>query len=145
MAQLIFRREKVYRQRTTPPSKDFKALYRFEERNVEWLGSHFLGDSHERRGGALSSKERMQVFLRYMGDPGFQKGIGEEIKIDQSTVSRTILHVSQKILEKADLWIQLPTEQTIAREKELWQHKYQFPTCIGAIDCKKILVHNIFN
>jgi hypothetical protein len=51
-------------------------MYRFEERNVEYLAEIFLGNTEERRGGALSPKQRMEIYLRYMGDPGFQVGVG---------------------------------------------------------------------
>jgi hypothetical protein len=37
MVQLRLRREKVYLTLVSPDPRDFKALYRFEEPNLEWL------------------------------------------------------------------------------------------------------------
>lgn len=39
---------------------------------------------------------------------GFQIGIGEDIGVSQPTVSNTIKFVAQKIVEKADVWINFP-------------------------------------
>ena len=37
--------------------------------------------AYETKGGALSNKQRMEVFLRHVGDPGFQTGVGEDMGI----------------------------------------------------------------
>ena len=36
------------------------------------MADHFLEHSGERRGGALTAKQQLQVPLRYVGDTGFQ-------------------------------------------------------------------------
>lgn len=64
------RKRKIYNTRRS--STNYKTLYRFSEDHVEWIASEFLGQSHETRGGALSNHQRMQSFLRYMSDPGYQ-------------------------------------------------------------------------
>nr|CAI5855535.1 unnamed protein product [Callosobruchus analis] len=33
--------------------------------NVEWLAEHFLEDTAETRGGALNSRQKMQIFLDF--------------------------------------------------------------------------------
>ena len=58
----------------------------FHCENVAWMSEYFLGENTETRGGALSNKQRMDVFLPHVGDPGFQTGVGEEMGIHQSTV-----------------------------------------------------------
>ena len=73
-------------------------LHRFDKVHVEYLSNYFLGESDERRGGALNNEERMRTFLRVVGDPGFQSGVAEDIGIHQTTVSKTcvmyvLLHV----------------------------------------------------
>ena len=42
-----------------------------------WFGLCHI--SLENRGGTLSNKQKMEVFLRYVGDPGFQIGVGKDI------------------------------------------------------------------
>ena len=94
------RKPKVYK-----PRKDifnnYKELFRFQEDNVKWIANHFL-KNEETRGGALSSKKRMEIFLRYMSDPGFQVGVGEDVGVNKGTVSRNIklvLHAYDKLCQ----------------------------------------------
>ena len=87
----VLRKEKVYAPRRECAESQYKKLYRFEEGNVEWMADHFLKQSRERRGGALTAKQQLQVLLRYVGDPGFQVGVGEDLGIHQSTVSGVFL------------------------------------------------------
>jgi hypothetical protein len=57
--------------------------YKFEECNVNFLTytSTFVGSYQEARGGTLWPKQKMEVFLRYVGDPGFQVG-EDKVSID---------------------------------------------------------------
>jgi hypothetical protein len=96
--------------------------YRFNEENVQWLTDHFLGTDYldETRGGASSALQKMQIFLRFLGDPGFEIGVGADTGFQQSTVSRTINYVSEKIVEKKNRWIHFPTtdaEMVIAAQQ----------------------------
>ena len=55
-----------------------RSLFRFHDENVAWMSEYFLGENTEtRHGRALNNKQRMEVFLRHVGDPGFQTGVGE--------------------------------------------------------------------
>jgi hypothetical protein len=90
-----FRQVKLYRARKDTLPEDYRTLYRFEETNVEWIASHFLGDVWDSRGGGLSPLQQMKTFLRYMADPGFQSGVGEDLGIDQTTVSKTVHKVKK--------------------------------------------------
>ena len=77
----------MYRPRRTCQGTNYHSLYRFDQENVIWIGEHFIDDATgETRGGALTTKQQMEVFLRHVGDPGFQEGVGEDIGIHQSTV-----------------------------------------------------------
>lgn len=133
------RAQKVYSVRRGVDNRDWKSLYRFEKENVQWLSDHFLGVSDETRGGALTNEQRFMIFLRYIGDPGFQTGVAEDLGIRQPTVSDTISHVSSKIVEKCNRWIKFPsTEEAVLEAKANWQLKYNYPCAIGAVDCTHI-------
>ncbi|XP_058840786.1 putative nuclease HARBI1 [Topomyia yanbarensis] len=137
------RRRKIYRTRRSNELDSFKHLYRFTENNVEWLAAHFLGSSHETRGGALSNFQKMQIFLRYVGDPGFQVGVGEDIGIHQTTVSKTIWNVCQKIASKSSDWIKFPvTKEDMDAAKNIWRRKFKFPDSIGALDCTHVIIQS---
>lgn len=68
------RRRKVYRPRRVSDGSDFRALYRFNRENFDFLVNNFFFDEPqgEARGGGLSADRKMKIFLRYVGDPGFQ-------------------------------------------------------------------------
>lgn len=135
------RRIKVYKIHRDSDVHNYKELYRFKKENVEWLAQHFLTETTETRGGALSSEEKMRIFLRYIGDPGFQCGVAEDVGVSQSSVSNVIWEVATAVKEKARNWIQFPTS-TAALEaaKAEWQERYTFPHAIGAVDCTHVLI-----
>lgn len=143
MAQLPIniRHEKRYKMRRSPPIEDYKALYRFNKENVKWIASHFLGETHETRGGALTMEQRMKIFLRYLADPGFQSGIAEELGVHRSTVCKTINGVADMIMQKSDTWIRFPsTADDIAAAKIEWLDTYKFPSAIGVLDCTHVRI-----
>jgi hypothetical protein len=112
-------------------------LFRIEEQNVQSLADRFLGTNEETLGGALSSLHRMKICLRYLCDPGYQRGIGQELGVSQATVSRTVSTVVDRIIAHANEWIKFPTtNKEIVEAKQLWQRKYTFPTALGVIDCR---------
>ena len=116
MAEFLqIRKRKCYHHRSETLSPNYKKLDRFSEENVEWLAEHFLGEYAETRGAALSNKERMKAFLRYVEDPGFQNGIGEKMGIHQSSASKVIGDVMQNIIDKAHLWIKSPKSENEMR------------------------------
>ncbi|XP_054278725.1 putative nuclease HARBI1 [Macrosteles quadrilineatus] len=83
----------------------------------------------------------MKICLRYLADPGFQKGVGEELGVDQSTVSPVVSSVVDSVVAQAGSWIKFPTtEQEIAEAKALWQSKHSFPTAIGVVDCTHVCI-----
>ncbi|CAH1982811.1 unnamed protein product [Acanthoscelides obtectus] len=43
----------------------------------------FLVDNEEIRGGALSCIHKIKICLRYLGDPGYQQGIGQELGVSK--------------------------------------------------------------
>jgi len=51
---------------------DYRRIFRFSEPNIQRLADLFLGDRDETRGHVLSRLQKMEIFLRYVGDPGFQ-------------------------------------------------------------------------
>lgn len=143
MAQIpvVLRHRKLYKARLNPQPKDYKSLYRFSDENVTWVSEHFLGVNLENRGGALTTKQKMQVFLRYMADPGYQSGIAQEMNIHQTTVCKTVDQVANAIIQKSNVWIKFPSSpEQIVEAKNEWQTRFQFPTCIGVVDCTHIKI-----
>ena len=103
----VQRKTKHYKLRRTGEDTNIRKLHRFDKDKVAWLANYFLGESDERRGGALKNETRMRTFLRMVGDPGFQSGVGE-VGIHQTTVSKTYHTVATKIVEKGHIWLKFP-------------------------------------
>lgn len=134
---------KIYKEREDgSDSNNFKSLYRFTKPNVDWLNAYFFGtEKTETRGGAITNLLKLKAFLRLVGDPGFQVGIGQDLGIHQTTVSKIIVEVMDAILGKAKTWIKFPkTNDEFDAAKLEWQEKYSFPAAIGALDCTHVKI-----
>lgn len=106
---------------------------------MEWLVRNILGESNEIRGRASSPIHRMKTCLRYFNNTGYQKGIGQELRINQSTVSKTVKAVVPSIVSQIDRCIKFPvSNQEITAAKVLWQTKFSFLSAIGAVDCTHV-------
>lgn len=84
----------------------------------------------------------MQSFAFFFaGDPGFQQGVGVDIDVNQSTVSRTLVTVSEAIYSKRNHWIKFPnTNELLGVAINEWANTKQMPRVIGAIDCTHIKI-----
>ncbi|CAH2003249.1 unnamed protein product [Acanthoscelides obtectus] len=51
----------------------------------------------------------MKISLRYLGQPGYQQGIGQELGVSQATVSRSVDGVVNSIVAQSNEWIKFPT------------------------------------
>ena len=81
----------------------------------------------------------MEVFLWHVGDPGFQTGVGKDMGIHQSTVSRAFATVVEATFAKADSWIQFLVDPAdFQAAKDDWQNKFTCPCAIGALDCSHV-------
>ncbi|XP_055635300.1 putative nuclease HARBI1 [Toxorhynchites rutilus septentrionalis] len=118
------RATKTYKIRREGDDDNFKQLYRFSRENVGFLARTFLPNYEETRGEAFQNMQKMKCFLRYVGDPGFQVGVGEDLGLHQTTVCKTVWQTCRAIVEKSHGWIK----------------KYEFPYCIGALDCTHVLI-----
>ena len=136
------RRPKIYRVRRKAHEDDYKKLHRFTKGHVEWISEEFIGfPTGERRGGALSPCQRMEITLRYLGDPGFQIGVALDFGVHQTTVSKVVTETLKRIVEKRNEWIRFPSSQAeVAKAKLSWLNKLGFPSTIGAIDCTHVKI-----
>lgn len=140
-AFLNLRREKQYRNRQNIPQNHSKQLLRFESDSVDFITNYFFEENAENRGGALSSRKKIEIFLRYVSDPGFQSGVALDVGVERSTVCKTFSNVLDVIVERSQNWIKFPTTHAdMEQAKEEWSSKYRLPTAIGAIDCTHVCI-----
>ncbi|CAH1985251.1 unnamed protein product [Acanthoscelides obtectus] len=82
----------------------------------------------------------MKICLRYLGDPGYQQGIGQELGVSPATVSRTVDRVVNSIVAQSHEWIKFPTtNHQLMEAKRIFQSMYKFPA-ICVIDFTHIQV-----
>ncbi|CAH1995936.1 unnamed protein product [Acanthoscelides obtectus] len=75
----------------------YRHLVVTSKNNIGSTKQIFLVENEETRGGALSCIHKMNICLRYLGDPGYQQGTGQELGVNQATVSRTVDRVVNSI------------------------------------------------
>ena len=142
LTNFYLKRSKYFLPICIKPSMDtYRSLFRFHDENVAWMSEYFLGENTEPRGGTLSIKQRMEVLLRHLGDSSFQTGVGKDMGIHQSTVSRTFATIVEAIVTKADTRIQFPVDPAdFQAAKDDWQNKFAFSCAIGAFDCTHVQI-----
>lgn len=121
----------------------YPELYRFEEDNIDWLAHVFLGnDFPEARGGALNQVQVMRATLRYLSDPGFMSGVGEDLGVHKSTVCRRLHQGINAIVDQKDQFIQFPmTADAFRIARQEWVDQgHHFPGAFNIIDCTHIKV-----
>ena len=130
------RQTKVYKRRRTVTDSYYRTQFRFTRPSVQWITAEFLGpDTGERRGGALTNLQKMEITLRYMADPGFMNGLSEVVGVSQPTVSRTVKEVVAQICNRAAVWIKFPNTQVeIENAARAWQLTRNFPMAFAVVD-----------
>lgn len=90
----------------------------------------------------MSARQQMEIFLRYLSDPGFQSGVAEDFGVHRTTVTKTFSCVLEKVYEKVHHWVKFPsTPAELNEAREEWSIKYGFPTAIGAVDCTHVEIY----
>lgn len=70
-----------------------------------------------------------------------QQGVGLDIGIHQTTVSKIVNNVSRAICEKKNKWIKFPaSDDALNVAKEEWAVHHIIPNVIGAIDCTHVKI-----
>ena len=125
---------KEYPDRRDVTSANYRRQFRFEPPTVSWLNNYFIGpETTETRGAKLTNKHKMESFLRYASDPGFQHSVSEAVGSSQPSVSRRINYVINKICDKCSEWIDFPTtQQQFDDVAAVWNGA--LPRWFGAVD-----------
>ncbi|RVE51175.1 hypothetical protein evm_004140 [Chilo suppressalis] len=96
-------------------------------------------DTNFRR--AISAKERLVIFLRFIATGDNYKTIAYSYRIGYSTVAKIIKEVSQAVWSVLQpICMPLPTETTWKECEQEFRVRWGFPNCIGAIDGKHVYI-----
>lgn len=83
----------------------------------------------------------MEIFLRFVGDPGFQSGAAQDLGVHRTTAYKTISYIMNQIAENSQRWIRFPsTAAAINEAKIMWQRRFSLRTVLGALDCTQIQI-----
>ncbi|KAK9887433.1 hypothetical protein WA026_022368 [Henosepilachna vigintioctopunctata] len=139
MAEFMpIRQRKIYSVRSEINERNCKELLRFNSESVDFLAAQFLEES-DSRGGGISRRQQMEIFLRFVGDPRFQSGVAQDVGVHRTTANKTIKYVMSRVVEQSHNWIRFPTTaEDMTEAKVLWPRHFRLPCVIGAVDCTQI-------
>ncbi|KAK9879695.1 hypothetical protein WA026_006755 [Henosepilachna vigintioctopunctata] len=90
LAQFMpIRQRKIYSVRSGINERNCEELLRCNSGSVDFLAAQFLEESNT-RGGGISRRQQMEIFLRFVGDPSFQSGVAQGVGVHRTTANKTI-------------------------------------------------------
>jgi len=138
---IVYRRSPLLRDALNPmdyyDDVELKRLFRFERNNLYTIIRRLHPQLTHTTGnhGALTTLQQVLVTLRFYAVGSMQLSLGSWLKIDQSTVSRTVWKVTTAILAA------YPNPFTIpATAEDDFLHNFNVPNCVGLIDCTHIRI-----
>ena len=143
------RRQRLYRDRLNPfdhyDNFEFRQRFRFSKEGARFIINLVQDElKHEnKRGLGLPPYLQVLTTLQFFATGTFQSVVGDIVKINQSTVSRTIKAVSFAIAGKKPQFIKFPHSDVERRRTiESFYEIAHFPGVVGAIDCTHIKLTN---
>ncbi|KAK9872274.1 hypothetical protein WA026_017078 [Henosepilachna vigintioctopunctata] len=144
MAEFMpIRQRKIYSVRPGISERNCKELLRFNIESVDLLAAQILEES-DTPGGGISRRQQMEIFLRFVGDAGFQSGVAQDVGVHRTTANKTIRYVMSRVVEQSHNWIRFPiTAEDMTEAKVLWHGHFRLPSVIGALDCTQIEIKKL--
>ncbi|KAK9892551.1 hypothetical protein WA026_020534 [Henosepilachna vigintioctopunctata] len=141
MAEFMpIRQRKIYSVRSGINERNCKELLRFNSGSVDFLAAQFLVES-DTRGGGISRRKQMEIFLRFVNDPGFQSGVAQDVDVHRTNGNKTKRYEISREVGQSHNWIRFPTTaEDMTEAKVLWQRHSRLPSVIGALDCTQVVI-----
>ena len=141
----MLRMNRIFRDRSHPfeAFNDEKLFRKFRFRRQDIIA---ITDDIERdiniasRSGSLSPLLQVLVTLRYYASGSFLDVCGELLGIDQSTVSRTVIQITEAFLRQVHNHVRLPNRLQADRTKAKFYDTNGFPNVVGCIDGTQIRI-----
>ncbi|KAK0400062.1 hypothetical protein QR680_003337 [Steinernema hermaphroditum] len=109
--------------------QDFDSLHEILKSQLQKARSHRF---------PLTSQQRLTVFLRFIAHGPSYRCISTTFGIGVATVQRIIIDVTKAILEAIPL--RRPNTADLIEVAERFEHRWQFPNCVAALDGKHFLL-----
>ena len=78
------RKPKVHNPRYSNDDHQYKFIFRFEEKHVNFIVENRFVENGENRGGTLATEFRLDAHRRYGTDPEFQIGSCEDFRMSKN-------------------------------------------------------------
>lgn len=93
----------------------------------------------------ISSKTRLQIFLRYLATGNSMTSLSYEFRVGISTVDKVIQEVSEAVwLTLADKVFLHPSSEEWKNIAQGFEERWNIPNCLGAIDGRHMVIQVIF-
>lgn len=140
-AAIVRRAPRIFRIRNCPyevfSDIQFKKRFRLSKASVQNL-VEIIGPRIEhptRRNHAISALNQIIITLRFLCTGAFQIFIGDNMRVDKSTVCRIVKRVVRVIAGLRARYIYMPrNEVELAATKSKFRAMYGFPSVIGCVD-----------
>ncbi|XP_049513533.1 putative nuclease HARBI1 [Dermacentor silvarum] len=138
IAELLMRRERVYRDHTNIfevfDKDELQRRFRFGRAGIAYLAEllrddleHLTSWSH-----ALNVEQQLVLALKFFATGGFLITAGDTINVHESTASRTIRRVA--LVRHCSAWIRWPSPNELAEAQTSFYRLGGFPCVVGATD-----------
>ena len=134
------RRPRIFRDREdmldTLNDADFFQRYRMTRPMFYEILAQVCDDiqHNTQRNHALTAAQQLLIELRFLASGSFQQVIADTMKVNKSTVSRTITRVTKALLKLHNSFIYWPSAQECARIASIVYLSSHFPCVEGIID-----------
>jgi len=98
-------------------------------------------DRHTRRSHLVPVETQLLAALQFYAKGSFQRVVGHNCGLAQSSVSHCINDVTQSLVKRAPEWIAYPTDAAMLRAtKQAFHQVARFPNVVGAVDCTHVAI-----
>ncbi|XP_045537164.1 putative nuclease HARBI1 isoform X3 [Papilio machaon] len=123
------------------PEWQFRAHYRLNKEEFHSLCDELRHNTSLKGSKTTSLELKVLTALNFYAMGSYQKGVANEVHMNQKSVSRCIREVTKALNEISNKWIQFPQTSTQRTKiKQGFYTKFNFPGVIGAIDCTHVAI-----
>ncbi|XP_013134227.1 PREDICTED: putative nuclease HARBI1 [Papilio polytes] len=123
------------------PEWQFRTHYRLNKEEFHSLCDELRRNTRLKGSKTTSLELKVLTALSFYAMGSYQKGIANEVHMDQRSVSQCIREVTKALNVLSNKWVQFPQTSTQRTKiKQGFYSKFNFPGVIGAIDCTHVAI-----
>jgi hypothetical protein len=143
--RIFLRRNRLFRDRTHPfdcfDETEIFRKFRFHRPEILAFTDTVKDDIElSNRRGSLPPLLQVLLALRFYASGAFQDMLGELIRVDQSTVSRTLWRVTNALAKHVPFSVRLPSHAEARDTARKFMSRFHMPGVFGCIDGTQIRI-----